>query len=106
MAEAYKILAQGEVGTASGALYTVPGATEAIIKHIRFVNQTGAAITITIWIDGTTDPFLWLPPTTSIPANGSLEFEGSLALAAASVINGDTATANTITFIISGVEIT
>ena len=106
MAEAYKILAQGEVGTASGALYTVPASTEAIIKHIVFINQTGAAITIALWIDGVTDPFLWLPPTVSIPANGFIEWAGTLALEAAAVINGDTATVNTITFFISGLEIT
>ena len=105
MAEAYKILGQGEIGTSSGALYTVPSLTEAVIKHMIFINQTGAAITITLWIDGTTDPFLWLPSGTSIPANGSLEFDGTLALAAASVINGDTLTGNTITFTISGLEI-
>ena len=106
MAETYKILAQGEIGTVSGALYTVPGATSAIIKSIVIINQTAAAITVTLWINGTTDPFLWLPSTTSIPANGMIEWEGSLALAAAEVINGDTATGNTLTFTISGVEIT
>lgn len=107
MAEAYKKLAQGELPVAAGALYTVPGATEAIIKHIKLINQTAGALTITLWIDGTTDPFLWMPSTTEIPANGSIEFEGSLSLEAAAVINGATAGgANDVTYIISGLEIT
>ncbi|KKK61421.1 hypothetical protein LCGC14_3014510, partial [marine sediment metagenome] len=103
MAEAYKILGQGELPAAAAALYTVPGATEAIIKHIKLINQTAGALTITLWIDGTTDPFLWMPSTTEIPANGSIEFSGSLSLEAAAVINGATAGgANDITYIISG----
>lgn len=107
MPEAYKKLAQGELPVAAGALYTVPASTEAIIKHMRFVNQTASAVTITLWIDGTTDPFLWLPSTVSIPANGFVDFDGSLPLAAAGVINGATAAgANDVTFSIFGVEIT
>ncbi len=107
MSEAYKVLAQGELPVAAGALYTVPASTEAIIKHMKFVNQTGAELTITLWINGTTDADLWMPATTSIPANGSIEFEGSLSLDAAAVLNGATAGgANDITYIISGVEIT
>ncbi len=105
--EAYKKLAQGELPVAAGALYTIPADTEVIIKHIKFVNQTAGALTITLWIDGVTDADLWMPATTEIPANGSIEFEGSLALAAAAVINGATAGgANDISYVISGVEIT
>ena len=85
MPEAYKKLAQGELPVAAGALYTVPASTEAIIKHIKFVNQTAGALTITLWIDGAADADLWLSPTTEIPANGSAEWEGSLALEAAAV---------------------
>lgn len=106
MAEAYKILAQGELPVAAGILYTVPGATEAVIKHIMLVNQTAGALTVTMWIDGNTDAELWLPSTTEIPANGKVEWEGSLALEAAVTVRGATAGgANDITYIISGLEI-
>lgn len=106
MAEAYKILAQGELPIAAGVLYTVPGATKAVIKHIKLVNQTAGALTVTMWINGNADDKLWLPGTTEIPANGSIEWEGSLSLEAAVTIQGATAGgANDITYLISGLEI-
>ena len=106
MAEAYKILAQGELPVAVGVLYTVPGATEAIVKHIRLVNQTAGILTVTMWIDGNTDAELWVPSTTEIPANGSMEWDGSMSLEAAVTIRGATAGgANDITYLITGLEI-
>ena len=107
MAEAYKILGQGELPAAAGVLYTVPGATEAIVKLITLVNQTAGALTVTMWIDGAADANLWVPPTFEIPANGSAEWSGSLALEAAITIRGATAGgANDITYLITGLEIT
>ena len=106
MAEAYKILAQGELPVAAGILYTVPGATEAIVKQVTLVNQTAGALTVTMWIDGNTDAELWVSPTFEIPANGSAEWSGSMALEAAITIRGATAGgANDITYLITGLEI-
>ena len=105
MSETYKVLAQGEVPTDSTAIYTCATANGAIVKHIKFVNQTAGALTITVWVNGNTDPYLWLPATTEIPANGSAEWEGSLAIANTNTIKADAPSANDISYIISGVEL-
>ncbi len=104
MTEVWKKLYQGEVGTASGTLYTVPAATEAIIKHIRLVSTSTSDETITLWHGAAGDATIILPAVT-ILAGAWAEFEGVITMAAADVIAGDASTANEITATIYGLEI-
>ena len=45
MAETYKKLAQGQLPSSAGTIYTVPSGTSTIIKHIRLVNTDSSART-------------------------------------------------------------
>jgi hypothetical protein len=105
MAEAFKKLYQGQVPSSATTLYTVPGSTQAIIKHIRVVNPTGTARTIRLWHDGTADSNAILPPV-SIGAGEWAEFDGAILAEAADTISGQAAAASAITVTIYGLEIT
>lgn len=105
MAETWKKLYQGQVGSSATTLYTVPGATEAIIKHIRAVNTSGTARTIRLWHDGSADANAILPPVELGPGEWG-EFDGSILAEAADTISGQAGAATAITVTIYGLEIT
>lgn len=71
--EAYKKLAQGQLPSSAGTLYTVPASTITLVKSIHLANPTGAAVTARLYHDGTTDATTILPPI-SIDAGGFAEY--------------------------------
>lgn len=107
MPEAYKKIYQGQpaASPSTTTMYTVPSATQAIIKQMRIVNTSSStSTTIKIWNGGTGDSNVILPPTT-IDAGGFAEFEGTMTLAATDTLVAQTGAA-TITVTIYGVELT
>ena len=104
MPDSYKKLYQGQPGVAAGTLYTVPASTTAIIRHIRIVNNTGTARTITLWHDGITDTFLILPATSIDASGGSGEFDGVIPMEAADTLSGQASAASAITVTVYGLE--
>ncbi len=105
MAEAYKKLAHPTVGTGIGTVYTAPAATQAIVKHIRWVNVSGSAATVKMWHGGTTDAFIVMPAVT-IGAGEFLEFEGTLCFQATNTLHMQASAANAIVASVYGLEIT
>ena len=99
MATTSKALARTAAATSSTTLYTVPSATTTVVTNIVVTNSAGTAGTFTITLDGV-DLF----KTTSIAANSTAMFDLKQTLAATKVIAG-LASATTINFHISGVEI-
>jgi hypothetical protein len=65
--DAYKVLAQGQLGASAATIYTATGVT-ALVKTIMLANTTGAAVTVSMYINGTAaaNQICSLP----IPANG------------------------------------
>lgn len=104
MAEAYKKLAQGQLGAATAVLYTVPAATATIIKHMRFVNNDTEDLTFELYHDGTTEAVRILP-TATIEAGGWAEFDGALLMEAADTLQGKASQATEITYTIYGLEV-
>lgn len=107
MASTLKKLGQQTL-TGSGTqdtLYTVPGSTQAIVKHISVVNYSASACTIKMWHDGTANSNLILPPV-SIDAGGFAEFEGEIVMEAADTLKAEGGAASSITITLHGVEIT
>lgn len=52
--EVYKTLAQGQLGSSVGTLYTAPASTQTFIKGIHLANATGADVTgIQLFVGGT-----------------------------------------------------
>jgi hypothetical protein len=102
MTDAAKRAAGPVAVTASTATYyTVPASTSIVIRSIHVANTTTAAITFTLGIGGTTAALsLW--SGFSIPANGSLDWSGFLALATTETIQA-VASATGLTLTINGV---
>ena len=99
MATTTKALARTAAATTSTTLYTVPSATTAVITNIAVTNTAGSAGTFTLTLDGVA-----LHTTTAIAANSTVYIDLKQVLAATKVIAG-LASATTINFHISGVEI-
>lgn len=94
------------LSTSAATIYTVPASTVATIKSIRVSNETGSAapLAISVGTDGANKRFIY---GLSVPANGSYDWEGTLVLAAAEVLqaySGPSGTASSLTIVVSGVE--
>jgi hypothetical protein len=99
MATTTKALVRTSAATSSATLYTVPSATTTVITNIAVANTASSAGTFTLLLDDVD-----LHTTTAIAANSTVYIDLKQVLAAAKTIKGF-ASATTIDFHISGVEI-
>ena len=99
MATATKALARGAFATASTTLYTVPASTTTVVSNIVVTNSAASAATFTITLDSV-DLF----KDAAIAANTTALFDLKQVLATTQTITG-LASATTINFHISGVEV-
>ena len=100
MATTSKALFRGAATTSVGTtLYTVPASTTAVVTNIVVVNTTATAGTFDLALDG-----VKLATTQAIAASSSAYFDLKQVLATTKIIAGG-ASAITINFHISGVEI-
>ena len=90
---------RGAAATSNTTLYTVPSATTAVVTDIVVTNTAGSAGTFTLSLNGTA-----LATAVAISANGITNISIKQVLAATQVISGS-ASATSINFHISGVEI-
>ncbi len=70
--DAFKVLGQGRIPLAAGALYTVPAAAATLISRILLANTTAGAVTATLFVGGTaaTNQIVQL----LLPANGGATY--------------------------------
>jgi hypothetical protein len=99
MAVTSKVLARQAAATSSTTLYTVPSATTTIVTNIVVANGAATAGTFTLLLNDVELQF-----QTPIAANSSIYIDLKQALPATQTIKG-LASATTIDFHISGVEI-
>ena len=99
MATTSKALARGAFATSSATLYKVPGATTAVVTNIVIANTGGSAGTFTLSLAGVS-----MATTVAVAANSITTIDLKQVLAATEVLAGQ-ASATTITYHISGVEI-
>lgn len=99
MAVTSKVLARTAAATSSTTLYTVPSATTTVVSNIAVTNTASSAGTFSITLNGVA-----LHTTTAIAANATVYIDLKQVLATTQVIAGS-ASATTINFHISGVEI-
>lgn len=99
MATLSKALSRTAAATSSATLYTVPASTTTIVTNIVVSNSAATAATFTITLDGV-DLF----KTVSLAANTTAMFDLKQTLATTKIIAGF-ASATTVNFHISGVEI-
>lgn len=67
----YKVLAQGQLATSAGTIYTVPAApATALVKTVHLANATGSAVTgVALYVNGTAAANR-ISGSFTIPANG------------------------------------
>ena len=99
MATATKVLARTAAATSSTTLYTVPSATTTVVSNIVVTNTAASAGTFTLGFNGVS-----MFTTTAIAANTTAMFDLKQVITAAQTITG-LASATTINFHISGVEV-
>ena len=99
MATTSKALFRGAASTSNTTLYTVPGATTAIVTNIVVTNTASSAATFTLKLDGVD-----LATAATLAANSLATFDIKQVLSAADLIEGS-ASAATVNFHISGVEV-
>jgi len=99
MAVTSKVLARTAAATSSTTLYTVPASTTAVVTNIVVTNTAGTAATFTLTLDGVA-----LFTTVALAANSTAMFDLKQVLATTKIIAG-LASATTVNFHISGVEI-
>ena len=99
MATTTKVLARTAAATSSTTLYTVPASTTTVVTNIVVTNTAGSSGTFTLNLNGVA-----LFTTTAIAANTTAMFDLKQVLATTQTITG-LASATTINFHISGVEI-
>ena len=99
MATTTKALVRAAAGTSTATLYTVPASTTTVVTNIVVNNAAASAGTFTLTLDGI-DVFT----TTAIAANSTAMFDLKQVLATTKIIAGF-ASATTVKFHISGVEI-
>jgi hypothetical protein len=99
MATLTKALARTAAATSSATLYTVPSSTTTVVSNIVVTNSAASAATFTITLDGV-DLF----KTVALAANSTAMFDIKQVLATTKIIAGF-ASATTVQFHISGVEI-
>jgi hypothetical protein len=99
MATTTKALARAAAATSSATLYTVPASTTAVITNIAVTNTAGSAGTFSLLLDDVS-----LHTTAAIAANTTAYIDLKQVLATTKTIKGF-ASATTINFHISGVEI-
>jgi hypothetical protein len=99
MATTSKALARTAAATSSTTLYTVPSSTTTIVTNIVVTNSAATAATFTITLDSV-DLF----KDAAIAANSTATFDLKQTLATTKIIAG-LASATTVKFHISGVEI-
>jgi hypothetical protein len=99
MATVTKALARTAAATSSTTLYTVPASTTAVISNIVVTNSAASAATFTITLDAVD-----ILKDVAIAANTTAFFDMKQVLATTKIIAG-LASATTVRFHISGVEI-
>ena len=99
MAVTSKALARTSAATSSATLYTVPASTTTVITNIAVANAAATAGTFSLLLDD-----VELHTTTAIAANTTVYIDCKQVLATTKTIKGF-ASATTIDFHISGVEI-
>jgi len=99
MATTPKVLFRGAASTSSTTLYTVPAATTTIVSNIAVTNTAATSGTFTLTLNGVA-----IASAVSVAANSTTFIDLKQVLATTQIIAG-LASATTINFHISGVEI-
>lgn len=98
-------LYHGQPTNSATTLYTVPGATTTVVRHIRVINPDSVSHTVDLYRNGSADVNR-ITETITVLAGGSWEDDVYFPLAAADTIQGKADASSKVTVFIGGAEIT
>lgn len=106
----YKLLAQVIPGTSVATVYTVPSATQTIIRYVNAINVVGSNVTVSLFQNGSGNVNKIAGGTRLVPANdgtadGSLEYDVFITMQPTNTIQASAGASNAITLDVWGVEI-
>jgi hypothetical protein len=107
MAFSSKILAEGQLPNAKGTLYTVPALTKAYVKFVNAHNTPGGgseAVKFYIKKSGSVSRRLAHGTLTASEQLRAVDKDETLNLDAGDIIEGETTTAATVDYLVTGVE--
>ena len=99
-----KNLGEGQLPDAKGTLYTVPAATQAIVREILCTNETAGDLTMNLYANFSGTSRRLTPVSVPIPASGQYKWRGVLTLETGDLVEGDASVATDVDYIISGAE--
>ncbi len=105
MATTPTVLYHGQPTNSATTLYTVPGSTTTIVRHIRAVNDDSVSHTLDLYRNGSASANR-LTETITIQAGSSYEDDVYLPLATTDTIQGKADASSKVTLFIGGAEIT
>lgn len=105
MAVNVKALGDGQLAAAKGTLYTVPGATQAILRSITLVNTDASARACNLYVNRTGASRRIIPKDVSLGAGERYELLTVITLEAGDLIEGDASAATVVDYVLSGVEV-
>jgi len=100
-----KTLYHGQPTAAGGTVYTVPGSTTTVVRHIRCVNKDASSHTLELFRNGSAAANA-ITEIITIPAGGAWEDDVYLPLAATDTIYAKADADTKITLYVGGAEIT
>jgi len=105
MTIAIKSLADGQLASSKGTIYTAPTAKQAIIKKITLVNTNTSAEAVNLYFkaSGGTSRRI-IPKDLTLGIGYLLVMDDEQTLEAADIIEADTTTASKVDFVVTGVE--
>lgn len=105
MAFTAKVLAEGQLATSKGTLYTVPASTKAYIKFFNIFNTNAATQTVNIYLKpGSTSRQVIRLSLAQYESANLLDILGSFTLEAGDLIEADTTTGTAVDYVITGIE--
>lgn len=104
MADNYGVKAQGQLAAAAAAIYTVPGANQAIVRSITLVNTDASPRTVSLFVNGSGAANKILSNRT-LAADETVTINTVYALATGQSIQGVADVGAKVTYTISGLEI-
>ena len=101
---AIKALADGQLASSKGTLYTVPTSTSAIVRSIILVNTDTVSRAVNLYAKPGSTSRRLISKDLVLGAGENLVFDTPITLEEGDLIEGDAAAATVVDFIISGAE--
>lgn len=96
------LLTSGQLANSKGAIYTVPTAMRAELRHVRLFNTTGGALTCNVYVNDGTSRKIYGRSLPSGEFHIVVDENAPIGLSAGHILEADTSSATSVNFHIWG----